>query len=126
MTEEVKGFTNHLLREMERVHGNNDRILEKLSEQNEVLVRNTVSLEEHVRRTNMLEEKMEHVETEVSEIKAHITKVNTVLDILKPTKEKLKIIAILSTLLGGSYGGYQLSLKDNLSKTIQTIEKVIK
>lgn len=125
MPEEVKDLASHVLTEIHRIHNSHDKIFEKLSEQGETLFRNTVSLEEHVRRTNLLETKVAHVENEVDGLKSHVDKVNFLIDILKPTKDKIKWLLIISSVLGGSYGGYQLSEGDNLSKAVEVIEKVI-
>jgi hypothetical protein len=127
MAEEVKDLTGHLLNEIGRIHTSNERIFDKLAEQGETLVRNTVSLEEHVRRTNLLENKMTYVEDEVSELCLHVAKINTLVSIFKPTKEKLKIAALLCALAGGSVGTYHLSSDDSFLKTQvkQFIEKVL-
>ena len=99
-------------------------IREEQTEQGKTLVRNTVSLEEHVRRTNLLEIKLEHVENEVNGLRTHVTKVNTVMGLFKPTKEKIKWLIIVASLCGGSYGGYQLSDEKGLNKAMQVIERV--
>lgn len=127
MAEEKRDLTGHLLNEIGRIHTSNERIFDKLAEQGETLVRNTVSLEEHVRRTNLLELKMDHVEDEVGEITVHIAKINTLVALFKPTKEKLKILALLGALAGGSVGTYDLSSDNSILKTQvkQFIEKVL-
>jgi hypothetical protein len=42
-----------------------DRIDERLDKTNEILARNTATLEEHVRRTNLLEQKVAPIEAHV-------------------------------------------------------------
>ena len=104
--------------------GGLELIRDEQVEQGKTLVRNTVSLEEHVKRTNLLETKMEHVEDEVSGLKTHITKVTTLVELFKPTKEKIKWLIIAASLCGGSYGGYQLSSEKGMNKALQVIERV--
>jgi len=127
MAEEIKDLTGHILTEIGRMHTSSERIFDKLAEQGETLVRNTVSLEEHVRRTNILETKMDHVEDEVSGLSIHVTKINAILSIFKPTKDKLKILAVLAALATGGTGAYDLSSDKSFLKTQvkQFIEKVL-
>jgi hypothetical protein len=125
MAEEIKDIAGHILAEIHRIHNSHDKIYDKLSEQGETLVRNTVTLEEHVRRTNLLENKMTHIETEVNGLRTHINKVNFFISLLKPTRQKIKWILIILSLFGGSWGGYKLTDGDNLNKTIEKIQKII-
>ena len=53
-----------------------DKIDQKLGTMNETLIRNTVTLEEHVRRTNLLEDKMQHVEHHVDRMESWIDKIH--------------------------------------------------
>lgn len=124
MSEENESLTTHLLTEIGRMHTSQDRIFDKLSEQGETLVRNTVTLEEHVKRTNLLEKRFVNVETEVDGLKVHVTKINTILNLFKPTKEKLKVLLLLSALAGGGAGTYDLSSKNSFLKT--QLEKILK
>jgi len=127
MSEELKVVANHILQEMTRIHTSHDRIFDKLSEQGETLVRNTTSLEEHVRRTNLLETKVGHVEVEVDGLKTHLTKINTLITLLKPTKTKVKMAILVSSLLGSLYGGGKLATDKGARDTvIQTIEQILK
>jgi len=50
---------------MERLEEKLDKIVEQIAEINVTMARNTASLDEHIRRTNMLEEKLEPVEKHV-------------------------------------------------------------
>ena len=125
MAEEVNDLAGHLLTEIHRIHDSHDKIFDKLSQQGETLVRNTISLEEHIRRTNLLEKKMEHVEVEVNGLKNHVDRVNFIMGILKPTKEKIKWLIILGSILGGTYGGYQITDGTTLQKAQEVIQKII-
>lgn len=92
-------------------------------EQGKTLVRNTVTLEEHVKRTNLLEKRMEHVDNEVDGLKTHIAKINTVFDLLKPTKEKMKWIFIVASIIGGTWGTVDVASDDG--KIRQVIQKIV-
>lgn len=121
-------FSNLILNEFKRVDLNHrdliggiEKIRDEQIEQGKTLIRNTASLEEHIRRTNLLETKMTHVEEEVDGLKSHVDKVNFVLNLLKPTKEKLKWLLILSALTGGGMGGYELTKTETAKKIIEAI-----
>jgi hypothetical protein len=99
--------------------GEISKIRDEQIEQGKILVRNTVSLEEHIRRTNLLEEKMQDVDDHLDEVRIHITKINFIMGLLKPTKEKIKWLLILSALASGSYGTHELTKGDNFKKVIE-------
>ena len=109
-----------LLEEMKR-HDDNHRdlmgeigkIRDEQIEQGKTLIRNTESLEYHIKRTDILETKVTHVEQEVNGLKAFTDRVQLFITIVKPTKEKIKWLIILSTLLSGSV---TLSDKDTIAK----------
>lgn len=122
---ELPIMSTHMLKELDRFADKQDRIYERIIEQNETLIRNTVSLEEHVKRTNLLEDKVSHVEKDLGKVNSHIAKVETLIDVFKPTKQKIKLLIILIGLLGGSYGGYRLK-DQSFSKIIHVIEKSLK
>lgn len=125
MADEVKDLAGHLLAEIHRIHNSHDKIFDKLSEQGETLVRNTLSLEEHIRRTNLLEKKMDHVEEEVDGLKSHVERVRFIMQLLKPTKEKIKWLIVAGSILGGTYGGYQMTDSAMLQKAQEVIQKII-
>ena len=69
-------WSNHVLAEIKRfdkthdlLHEKLDKLDSRLDEYNDTLVKNTCSLEEHIRRTNILEEKVDLVEEDVRAIK---------------------------------------------------------
>lgn len=70
-----------------RIEDKIDKIIEKVNTIDVTLAKQQVTLDEHVRRTNLLEEKMEPVEK-------HVTIVNGC----------LKIIAALGTIIGLIHG----------------------
>ena len=77
----------------ERVFKQLDRIEERLDRIDVTLARNTASLEEHMRRTALLEQ-------EVKPIKAHVAMVNGVFKFLGAISLILGIIAGAAKLLG--------------------------
>lgn len=117
MSDGFKQFSDLVLHELRRQDEKLDRMTDKQAEQNEVLLRNTITLEEHVKRTKLLEDRAERIEDEVDEIKDHVDTIKRIFNIVKPTKEKLKWLAILTGLAGGGYTGFELT-KDGGKKTV--------
>jgi hypothetical protein len=68
--------------ENKRIEDKIDKLHDSLTEVLIILERNTVSLQEHVKRTNLLQERVEHVDK-------HVTMVNGV----------LKFIGIMATVV---------------------------
>ena len=80
-----------------------------LAEQKSVLIRNTITLEDHVMRTNLLQEQVantqkmvELFEKKMIHVDKHVTKVEGLLESLRPTPKKIgiaisAITAVLST-----------------------------
>lgn len=68
----------HLLTSVERIdsrlHETTLRLEEKLDSHNQVLLRNTITLEEHVRRTNLLEDRVDHIEKDMVGVLGHFKK----------------------------------------------------
>jgi hypothetical protein len=58
-------FINRLEAIDSRLYETSIRLEEKLDSQNQILLRNTITLEDHVRRTNLLEERVESIEKDV-------------------------------------------------------------
>ena len=103
-------LTDHILDHLNRIDNKQDKIFEELQTQNTTLVRNTVSLEDHIKRTNLLERKMDLIEEDVTKVEEKIFKIkenqdktNFIVNFLKPTKLKIKIITLLLGLIGGTY-----------------------
>jgi hypothetical protein len=112
MSDDFNEWTKLVLDEMKRfdqnhrdVMGGLEKIKEKQVEQGKTLIRNTSSLEEHMRRTDLLEQKTENIEGQVQGLKDHVNNVKLILNILKPTKMKITIISFISSLIGGAYIG---------------------
>lgn len=77
--------------DLERIFNKIDKMDERLNNIDTSLVRQTVSLEEHVKRTNLLED-------EIKPIKKHIYFVNAV----------FRIIGLLSTISGIIVAAYEI------------------
>lgn len=124
---DVKDFSAIVLHELKRQDEKLDKLVFKQMEQNETLVRNTVTLEEHVRRTNLLENRAERIEKDVIEVQDHVRNIKTILNILKPTKEKMKWLAVLAGLAtGGHFGMKEITKIDHEQKKLEIKqEKVI-
>lgn len=80
MNPKWEAWGQHVLAELQRLNEENstfhaklDTISDRMGRYNEILVRNTVTLEDHVLRTNMLQTKVDHVESEVNGLKEHIS-----------------------------------------------------
>lgn len=97
-----------------------DKIVDKQVEQGETLVRNTISLEEHIRRTNLLEAQVSATQEDVEDIKEHVDKMKVVGKLLTPTKAKVKWIVTILTALGLTTGGVDLASKDSVLMKIFT------
>ncbi len=126
MSDEWKEWSNHILTELKRFDHNHERIFDKLEEQGETLVRNTVTLEEHVRRTDLLEEDIGQVKEKIGDVESDVDKIKGVFGLFKPTKQKLKWLVLISSLLGSMYGGVELSDEATRNKTFEAIERLLK
>lgn len=71
-----------ILQKLDKIDDRQD-IVEKTLIRHEMLhERNTLSLEEHIRRTELLETKLDSVELDIEPIKRHVVKVNAVIAVL--------------------------------------------
>jgi hypothetical protein len=77
------------------------KIIEKLDTQSEDIsiikvdiAKNTVSLDEHIKRTNLLEENMQGIREEMKPVQRHVDAVNTI----------LKLIGFLAVIVGAITG----------------------
>lgn len=75
-----KEWSQHVLAEIQRLNKNQESLNEKVEENNQILIRNTISLEEHMRRTdanermiNSVSDRLTPIETEKIE-KAAVAK----------------------------------------------------
>lgn len=71
---ELKHLISSIERIDSRLHETTLRLEEKLDSHNHILLRNTITLEEHVRRTNLLEDRVENVEKDMTGILLHVRK----------------------------------------------------
>lgn len=83
-------------------------IKEELSEHKDLLIRNTLSLEDHIKRTNILQahvanlqDLVEKFERRIAHVDNHVDKVNSIIKALTPTPKKIAaIFAALTAMLG--------------------------
>jgi len=123
---------------LDRIENKLEKIQDVQIDQGKTLVRNTMTLEEHVRRTNILEKKNDKLEDKVDDahekcdarvnkIDKDLSSINLILQLLKPTKQKAKWIALTGSLLASLYGGYEVSNSPDVKiKATETIEKILK
>lgn len=102
-----------LLNKLEQIDTNHrdvslklDKIVDKQTKHGETLVRNTVTLEEHVKGSIASNKRLEIVEKKLDHVETHVGKVELLIDLLRPTKKKIKILILALSLCGGSYGTY--------------------
>jgi len=128
MAEDEETCKNNLIvRALDKIDHKLEKIQDEQIDQGKTLVRNTVTLEEHIRRTEILETKMGHVESEMGGIKSCMTRVENTFDFFKPTKYKVKVLLIAGGLLASIYGGQEVVFNDNSRKTVmETIQKILK
>lgn len=90
---------------LERIEAKVDRLDARADKQDMTLVRNTVTLEEHVRRTNLLEKNHERIETES---KTNYVKLEKEIEPLKKALNMWrgagKALAILGPVVALAYG----------------------
>ena len=70
-----------------------DKIATDISEINQTLIRNTVSLEYHVKRTDLAEARMEAIASDLKPIQEHVSKVHGALKLLSILAVVLAIAA---------------------------------
>lgn len=110
----------HILAEIKRFNKEHSLFSRKMSKfdsrldrYNEILIRNTVSLEEHIKRTNLLEKKVDHVETEVGGLRDHLSLVKSVFSIVKFFgTTKGKIVIKWALVFGAGVASYFAVIKD--------------
>lgn len=68
MNGEWKEWRQLVLSELKRLSKDTSQTHKRLEAYNEILVRNTTTLEEHVKRTNLLETRVEHVDEQVQKM----------------------------------------------------------
>ncbi len=63
-------WRKYVLAELKRLAKDTTLTHKQLAQLNETLIRNTISLEEHVKRTNLLEAKVGHIDAHVKKVQA--------------------------------------------------------
>lgn len=101
-----------------------DKISERQLEHEKTLLRNTITLEEHVKGSIATNKRLKHVEDQLTQVQDHVKKVRWWIELLKPTKQKILILATaLSLATGGTIGVDLLSEKSKVKEIIQILNK---
>ena len=69
----------------------------------ETLLRNTISLEDHVMRTNTLQDRYDPMKTRVDELELRVKQIDRFFDILKPTPRKFILLVTAATAVLGFF-----------------------
>lgn len=101
-------YLDSLSKQHDRLEDKIDAIIIKQNDIHVQVTRNTDSLIEHMRRTQLAEKRIEHVEK-------HIIRIDKVIDILSPTKTKLIILLIASAF---AFGVIDFNSKDPIIKQV--------
>jgi uncharacterized membrane protein YukC len=67
----------------ERILDKLDRIQDKIADIDKTLVKNTESLEEHIRRTNLLETQLTKQDEKLAPVYTHVDRVNFIVSVFK-------------------------------------------
>jgi len=130
MTDEVKSsdlIVEHL-RQQDQNHrsvlGKLDTISERQNSHEKTLLRNTITVEEHVKGAIATNQRLTHVEDQLQGIQNHVSKIQWLMQILKPTRKKLLMLATAASLAtGGSIGIDLASENPKTKKIIQILMK---
>lgn len=98
----------------------------EIHQSNETLIRNTVSLEEHIKRTNLLENyvkqveaQLKSVEAQLTHVDAHVVKVEGFMGYFKLTPKKA--IVIISAF--GAVAAFLIEYKEIIIKLVHNLYK---
>lgn len=67
---------------LEKIESKQDKILDEIIENKIINTRNTASLEEHIKRTNMLQEELNVLKEELKPVEKHVAMVSGALKLL--------------------------------------------
>lgn len=70
-------------REMERILVKLDKIEDRLDSIDKTLIKNTESLEYHIKRTDLLQEQVKTLDTNLKPVEDHVKSVNLIISIVK-------------------------------------------
>lgn len=144
MSNEWNEWNKLILQEMKRfdsthrdLMGEIGKIRDEQIDQGKTLVRNTLTVEQHVigsiasnKRLMIVEDKLEvldgSIKEEIRTLNIHISKIDRVIKFLTPTRAKIKWVLVIVSTLGGSYGGYQLTDEKNMEAILKILEQVLR
>lgn len=68
-------WRQHVLKSLEDVERVLEKVTDKQAEQSEILTRNTITVEQHHRRSTLLEQEIKRMETDMAEVREHVQQV---------------------------------------------------
>lgn len=80
-----------------RLENKVDKIVDDIGEIKIIMARNTVSLEEHIKRTNLLEEEVKRLDEDVRPVKDHVTAMKHSGKLIYTV---IKLLAALASIIG--------------------------
>lgn len=122
MSDEFKQWTSLVVEQIKIMDSNSKFLSDKVegirkdvNAQSNTLVRNTATLEEHVRRTNLLEKSVEmqqerfrkdivSIEGQIVAVQKIINDAQVIMSIVTPTKLKIYLLLLLMGAFGGTSG----------------------
>ena len=137
----IDAHMSHLNNRLDRFDDLLDKLFDRQEEMAKILERNTVTVEEHHKRSTnleilvnslksaldalaskftLLEDEVEEIKDDVTPIKNHVSEVSSVMHFLAWTPKFIKAIILIITLVTTVYG--LKSLFDDFNKTKETIE----
>ncbi len=112
---DFKEYSELILHELKRIDKKIEKHDDRLDEYNENLLRNTITLEEHVKgsiasnkRLIIVEDSLKELDNKVSHIDTHVTRVQRVVLFFSPTTKRIKWMASIIGLIASAYGLYVL------------------
>ena len=101
-----------------------DNVREELIKQNEISLRNTISLEDHMKRTNLLEnyvqtveKQLQLVQNQLAHVDTHVEKVEKVIGFFSLTPKKLWILLSLA----GALLAFLIQYRETIIKLLDNL-----
>jgi chromosome segregation ATPase len=124
---EWKEWSNHVLAELKRfdrahdsLHSKLDKLDCRMDQYNETLIRNTASLDEHIRRTDLLEKKVESIEGDVHGLKMQSEKPSLTSSLVSAvSSDKAQMGIKILILAASAIASYKLGIKQFVMSLFQ-------
>lgn len=105
-------LVNQIAKQVDKLDSKIDRQSEKIGKYNEGLLRNTITLEEHVKGSIASNKRLTIVEDKIKHIDDHVSKIQKFLNLFSPTTRKLKWAIAFIGLISSGYGLYILHISN--------------